>query len=366
MGPQPAFPVSVENCEDAAGIRAGAYVPHTTHNVRATRIGRGTVPSARIEHSSGIDTRYRVRNVFYLVKAAAVAPCLVVFAAPSSAQDIEPRSYSNAPIGVNFLIAGYAYTRGGLSFDSSLPITNVHLQTSNAVAAYARSLDLWGTSGKFDVIVPYSWLSGTAEYAGDSVRRVVNGFSDPRFRLSVNLYGAPALTLNEFRDYRQDLIVGASLQISAPWGQYDSERVVNLGTHRWWFKPELGVSKAEGPWTLELSAAATFYTDNNNFYGGNERSQDPVYSSQAHVIYGFQSGAWLSVDATYFAGGRTTVNGVLDDNLQQNWRFGGTLAFPLDVRNSIKLYASSGVSARTGNNFDLLGIAWQYRWGAGI
>jgi len=304
--------------------------------------------------------------MFYLVKAAALAPCVVVFAAPSSAQDIEPRSYSNAPIGVNFLIAGYAYTRGGLSFDSSLPITNVHLQTSNAVAAYARSLDLWGRSGKFDVIVPYSWLSGTAEYAGDSVRRVVNGFSDPRFRLSVNLYGAPALTLNEFRDYRQDLIIGASLQISAPWGQYDSERVVNLGTHRWWFKPELGVSKAEGPWTLELSAAATFYTDNNNFYGGNERSQDPAYSSQAHVIYGFESGAWLSVDATYFAGGRTTVNGVLDNNLQQNWRFGGTLAFALDVRNSIKLYASSGVSARTGNNFDLLGIAWQYRWGAGL
>ena len=303
--------------------------------------------------------------MFYLVKAA-VALCLVVFAAPSSAQDIEPRSYSNAPIGVNFLIAGYAYTRGGLSFDSSLPITNVHLQTSNAVAAYARSLDFWGKSGKFDVIVPYSWLSGTAEYAGDSVRRVVNGFSDPRFRLSVNLYGAPALTLNEFRDYRQDLIVGASLQISAPWGQYDSERVVNLGTHRWWFKPELGVSKAKGPWTLELSAGATFYTDNNNFYGGNERSQDPAYSSQAHVIYGFESGAWLSVDATYFAGGRTTVNGVLDNNLQQNWRFGGTLAFALDVRNSIKLYASSGVSARTGNNFDLLGIAWQYRWGAGL
>src|SRR5205814_3478107 len=141
--------------------------------------------------------------MFDLVKAAAVAPCFVVFAAPSSAQDIEPRSYSNAPIGVNFLIAGYAYTCGGLAFDSSLPITNVHLQTSNAVAAYARSLDFWGKSAKFDVIVPYSWLSGTAEYTGDTLNRVVNGFNDPRFRVSVNLYGAPALTLKESRDYRQ-------------------------------------------------------------------------------------------------------------------------------------------------------------------
>ena len=60
------------------------------------------------------------------------------------------------------------------------------------------------------------------------------------------------------------------------------------------------------------------------------------------------------------------MNGAQDDNLQQNWRLGGTLALPVDVRNSVKLYASSGVSARTGNNFDLLGIAWQYRWGGGL
>jgi hypothetical protein len=298
--------------------------------------------------------------------AAVVAGALLAWGAAASAQDIEPRSYSNAPVGVNFLVAGYAYTRGGLSSDASLPITNVHLQTSNAVVAYARSLDFWGKSGKFDVIVPYTWLSGSAEYAGDTVSRVVNGFGDPRFRLSVNFYGAPALTLKEFKDYRQDLIVGASLQISAPWGQYDSERIVNLGTHRWWFKPEAGISKAVGPWTLELTAAATFYTDNRDFYGGNVREQAPIYSTQVHAIYSFLSGVWTSLDATYFAGGRTTVNGALDNNLQQNWRVGATAAIPVDLRNSIKLYASSGVSARTGNNFDLLGIVWQYRWGGGL
>ena len=87
---------------------------------------------------------------------------------------------------------------------------------------------------------------------------------------------------------------------------------------------------------------------------------------QGHVIYGSRSGIWGSLDATYFTGGRTTVNGVRKDDLQQNWRLGGTLAFPVDVRNSVKLYGSSGVSARTGNNYDLIGIAWQYRWGAGL
>jgi hypothetical protein len=282
------------------------------------------------------------------------------------AQDIEPRAYSNAPIGVNFLIAGYAFTEGAVPFDAALPIKNAQLRTSNAVLAYARVLDLWGRSGKFDVIVPYTLLSGTAEVAGHPFERKVDGFADPKFRLSVNLYGAPALTLKEFQDFEQDMIVGASLQVSVPAGQYDDSRVVNIGTNRWSFKPEIGISQAMGPWTLELQAAATFFTDNDDFFAGNTRSQAPIYSLQGHAIYGFRSGIWASLDATYFTGGRTTLNGVEGNDLQQNWRLGGTLAFPVDVRNSVKLYVSSGVSARTGNSYDLIGIAWQYRWGAGL
>ena len=84
------------------------------------------------------------------------------------------------------------------------------------------------------------------------------------------------------------------------------------------------------------------------------------------MIYGFASGMWGSFDLTYFAGGRSTLNGTLSNDLQQNWRLGATLAFPVDIRNSIKLYASSGGAARTGNNFDPLGTAWQNRWGGGV
>jgi hypothetical protein len=298
--------------------------------------------------------------------AVLAAGVLIGFASPARTQDIEPRAYSNAPIGVNFLIAGYAYTRGGLSFDSAVPITNAHLNTSNAVLAYATVLDLWGKSAKFDAIVPYVWMSGTADYQGQPVQRTVDGFGNSAFRLSINLYGAPALTLKEFAAWEQDLIIGASLRVSPPWSQYDAGRLINIGTNRWSFKPEVGMSKAVGPWTVEVQAAATFFTDNDEFFGGNTRSQDPLYSLQGHVIYGFRSGIWASLDATYFTGGRTTVSGVLNNDLQQNWRVGGTLAFPVDRANSIKFYASSGVSARTGNSYDLIGVAWQYRWGGGL
>jgi len=291
---------------------------------------------------------------------------LAAAAATARAQDIEPRSYSNAPVGVNFLIAGFVHTKGGVSFASDTGITNPDMKTNSALFAYARAFDLWGMSSKFDAIVPYTWLDGSAEYRGQAVERRVDGQLDPRFRLSVNFYGAPALELPDFRNYKQDLIVGASLQVSVPVGQYDETRIVNLGTNRWFFKPELGISKALGPWTLEGAVAATVYTDNKDFYNGHTRSQKPIYSTQAHLIYGFDSGVWASLDATYFAGGRTTLDGVRGDDLQKNWRLGATLALPVDIHNSIKFFASSGVSARTGNNYDLIGVAWQYRWGGGL
>jgi hypothetical protein len=293
-------------------------------------------------------------------------PALLAGITAAGAQDIEPRSFSNAPVGVNFLIVGYAFTRGGASFDPAVPITNPKFTTSSTVLAYARVLDLWGMSGKFDAIAPFTWLSGTAEHAGRPVARQVNGLDDARFRLSVNFLGAPAMSLQEFASYKQNWIVGGSLQVSVPTGQYDDTRLVNLGTNRWFVKPELGVSKALGPLTLEFTTSATVYTANTNFFGGNTRTQDPIYALQSHAIYNFGSGIWISGDATYFAGGQTAINRRRDEDLQQNWRFGTTVSFPLDRLHSIRLYASHGAYARTNNNYDLIGIDFQIRFGGGL
>lgn len=295
---------------------------------------------------------------------ALVMAALAAFASAARAQDIEPRAYSNAPIGVNFAIVGIVRTDGDLP--DTLPVTNADLDSTSLVVAYARVLDFGGKSGKFDVIVPYTRLSGEADYLGDHVERKITGFGRPAFRVSINLHGAPALSLREFRGWKQDLIVGASLQVSPPWGQYDGSKVVNISSNRWTIKPEIGISKASGPWTLEAQAAVLFFTDNDDFFGGNTRSQDPIVALQGHAIYAFGSGQWMSIDATYFAGGRTEINDTPRNDLQQNWRFGLTFALPLGRLDSIKFAVSSGVSARTGNNFDAIGIAWQHRWGGGL
>ncbi len=193
----------------------------------------------------------------------------------ATAQDLEPRAYTNTPIGLNFLLAGYVYQEGEVATDPSLPFDDASLHVHSAVLAYARSLSLLGKSAKVDIIVPYSWLDGSATFQGESVERIVDGFADPRFRLSVNLYGAPALALDEFANYRQDVIVGVSLQFSPPLGQYDPDKLVNIGSNRWTFKPEIGISKAFGPLILEVAPSMILYTDNDDFLGDKVREQDP-------------------------------------------------------------------------------------------
>ena len=182
---------------------------------------------------------------------------------------------------------------------------------------------------------------------------------------SINLFGAPALSVKEFANYKQDLIIGVSFQVSAPLGQYDDTKLLNLGNNRWSFRPELGISKAWGPWTLEIAPSVTFFTDNPDFFNGKNFAQAPLYLVRGSLLRNFESGAWISLDGLYFTGLRTTVNGVKGDNEQENVRTGLTLALPIDRQNSVKLNASTGIYTRTGSQFSLLGIAWQYRWGPG-
>jgi len=303
--------------------------------------------------------------VKFLAKFLVTSPFLVFAATHACAGDIEPRAYVNTPVGVNFLLAGYAYSEGGLS-TNALPIEDAVLKINTEVLAYAHTLDAWGNSAKFDVIVPYSDLSGSALVAGQPRERKVSGLHDPRFRFSVNFYGSPALSLQEFSNYKQDVLIGASVQVSAPVGQYDSSRLINLGTNRWFIKPDIGISKAFGALTLELSEGVTFFSKNDDFFGGNSLEQAPLSTTQAHLTYDFGRGVWGALDAVYDYGGRTTVNGVRGDDVQSNSRFGATLALPVNKNNSIKFYASTGVSTRTGSDYDLGGIIWQYRWGGGL
>lgn len=282
------------------------------------------------------------------------------------AQDLEPRAYANAPVGMNFLLVGYQYSEGGLLFDPAVPITDANAVVNMGLLAYVRTLDIAGKSAKAGVLLPYADLYADGYVDGEFRTREDTGLVDPAFYFTMNLYGAPALSVKEFKDYQQDTIIGFTFKLTAPLGVYDNDKLINIGTNRWSFKPEFGISQAIGRWTFDAAAAAVFYTDNNEFDNGKTRQQDPIYSAQGHIIYSFPRNIWAAVSATYYTGGRTTIDGVTKNDLQQNWRTGFTVALPINRNNSLKIFGNSGVSTRTGTDYDSLGIAWQYRWGGGF
>jgi len=282
------------------------------------------------------------------------------------AQSIEPRAYSPAPVGTNFALIAYSGSRGAIPTDPDLPLSDIDIKVQAALLGYARALNLFGKSAKVDMIIPFARLQGKATFLGAPVERDVKGLGDPLARLTILFHGAPAMSPAEFRNYRQDLLLGASVQVSIPIGQYDEDKLLNLGNHRWAVKPEVGASKSWGRWTVEAAGGATFFTANTEFFGGHKRSQKPIYAAQSHLIYNIAPGMWVAANLSWFAGGRTSIDGVPDRNLQKNWRAGVIFALPLSRRFSLKTNASTGVSTRTGNNYDLYGIALQYRWGAGL
>lgn len=303
-----------------------------------------------------------------MVHGVARAVCKVLLLAPVACalgQSMEPRAYANLPVGLNFLLAGYAYSEGDVGFDASVPLQDGRTRVHALPLAYVRSLDVLGRAGSVALLLPLVRLHASATVDGTTgVSRDVSGLADPALRLAVNFHGAPALSPAEFAAYRQDLIVGASLSVTAPLGQYDADRLVNIGSNRWSVKPELGVSQALGRWTAELAAGVTWFTRNDEYFNGNTREQDALYSVQAHVTRQLERGAWVALSATYYEGGRTVINGVARDDRLAGSRLGLTVSLPLDRQNSVKLSAHSGLYARTGSEFVGAGVIWQHLWGA--
>ena len=280
----------------------------------------------------------------------------------ASAQELEPRTYSASPIGTNFIDVGYTRLTGDVLTDPSLPISNVQATINTYALSYVRSFGVAGHSASLAIGLPYvdGNLSGNVIDAPTQITR--SGMADMKLRFGFNLIGSPALTREEFAVHAPTASLGVSLTISAPTGQYMPDRLVNISTNRWSFKPEIGISKPMGDWFLEASAGVYFFTTNDNFHGGNVRSQDPLATVQLHGGYTFHPGFWIAADIGFVDGGGTTLNGVSKSDRQSNSRYGLTLSAPLARSWSAKIALSNGLVTRIGGNYKSITLAVQYRW----
>jgi len=303
-----------------------------------------------------------MKQVAVLISFCLTLTMIFAIAGTAQAQQLEPRAYSPAPIGLNFLGLGALYTTGGVVTDPASPIQNVQARVYTAAPYYGRTFGLFGRLANVTVTTPFAEANahGDVQTVGRSIDR--SGLLDPQVRFAVNLFGGPALTPREFRQHKLETTLGASVTVIAPYGQYDSAKLINLGTNRWACKPELGLSHPAGDWTFEFYAGVWLFEANDKFFGGQVRRQDPLASYQAHIVYEMRPRLWAAADFTYYAGGETSLNGQPQNDRQGNTRGGMTLSFPVKQDQSLKLTWSRGVSVRVGSNFDTFGVVWQLLW----
>jgi hypothetical protein len=288
-------------------------------------------------------------------------PLVLGIAAPGAAQDLEPRAYSPSPIGTTFVVVSATRSAGGVFTDTSSPITDVEATVGVLGLALGHSFSLAGKQALVLGVVPIAWGEATGSIGEDRRSASRRGLGDSRVKLSTILTGSPAMRPAEFAKAPRRTIVGVSLTVGAPTGQYDSTKLVNLGAHRWGFKPEVGMSYPAGRWTLDAYASVWLFTDNDAYYPGSSiRHQDAIKALQGHVSYTLGRRTWIAVNGTWYSGGQSRIDGVGKEDLQRNSRIGATLALPIGTRQSFKVAYSAGATTRVGADFRTLTFAWQY------
>jgi hypothetical protein len=293
-----------------------------------------------------------------------LAPLTVLMLAVSTprlaAQELEPGAYTVSPVGINVLNLSYVFNTGDVTFDPSLPVEDGSARIHTGSFAYARSASLAGRSATFLVAFPLVGGHVTGKYLGQPAVVDRTGFGDMRVRIGVNLYGEPARRPAEFvKTQRSKLNVGASVMVVLPTGQYDPNRIINLGLNRAAFKPEAAVIRNFERWMFEIYGGAWLFTSNDNFFGGHTRSQDPLLSLQFSLRRTFKTGLWVSGNANFYRGGRTHVDDLAKQDFQSNSRIGTTVSMPLTRRNAFRFAVSQGAYTTIGADF--LGVSMSFQ-----
>ena len=283
------------------------------------------------------------------------------------AQDLEPRRWSHLPTGKNFVGGGYSYTEADIFFDPVLRIEDVELEMHSWALKYIRTFELFQKSARIGLVQSYQegrW-SGLVDGVPSSVKRC--GLSDSILRLAINLYGAPPLEGQEFVAYRAamdvETIVGTALLVEFPTGDYRDDKLINLGTNRFTFRPQFGVVHKHGKWALELTGEVSLYTDNDDFFNGNRLETDPFYSLQSHLMYNFHPGLWAAVSAGYGYGGESSINGVDNDDRRENLSWAFSMGCPITRRLAAKaVYLGTRGQETVGMDSDSVALIFSFWW----
>lgn len=282
------------------------------------------------------------------------------------AQDLSPRAYVITPLHSNAIVLTYSFYSGGIQLDGAAPITNATGRYHVSVLSYYHSFGLLGRSANVNASFPYAVGNFQANVAGVQQQIYRSGLLDLAARVSVNLRGGPSMPIQEMRKWKQKTLLGVSLKVVAPTGQYDPTKLVNWSANRWAFKPEFGYSRRRRNLLLDGYAGVWFYTANPRFYSPPipvRQTQEPIGSFEGHLSYDLKPRLWFSLDGNFWFGGVTSLTGIANPATRQTGsRIGATASLPLSKTQSVKVSYNDGAYIRFGGNYQSVSLAWQYSW----
>jgi hypothetical protein len=282
----------------------------------------------------------------------------------SYAQFTDPRYYDNTPVGVNQIELDYAYGRANASVDTSLTVEGAKLNLNQGTLRYTRYFSLFHRTAWAQALVPIASLNGSV--SGTNIDRSIIGAGDSSYELVTLLWGGPALGVAQFANYRATTSVGVSITITAPTGLYNADKVLNLGSDRWSFKPEIGISHPFGPkqrWVVDAHANASFFTADTSYQGREILRQQALPGLEGHISYAFTPNLWAAFDTRYSFRGDTSINGIDQHNGQQNFALGTEMNVSLSPRNTLVFVFAKNLVHQNGPAYTGFSLKYIYSWG---
>ena len=276
------------------------------------------------------------------------------------AQEMDPRAYANLPKDMNVLVAAYALARGHVLADPSLPIKDFKITSHNFAIGYVHTFGLVNKLARVNVVLPFVSMAGQLQFRGQDTSGSRTGFGDARVQFAINLIGSPALTAKDFRSYTQKTVVGIGLVTSIPTGLYYADKTINIGTNRWAFKPEIGISRRFKHLYADGYIGIWLYTNNTKYQSSKLLQQEPVVSAQLHASYYFKNKMWVGINSTWFDGGQTTINNTNYGDRLDHWRIGASWGVPVAKQQAVKLQFHFSAHTNYGQNYKLIALSYQY------
>jgi hypothetical protein len=295
-----------------------------------------------------------------------IAVALVSVSDRGYAQFTEAHSYDNAPVGVNEVELAYAYAHSNASIDTSLVVAGAKFNLNQGTITYTRYFGFLHRVSWLEASVPIAGLGGSV--SGTNIHSSATGAGDSSYAVTALLKGGPALSVAQFEEYRPTTTVGVSFTVTAPTGSYNANKLLNLGTDRWSFKPEIALSQpfgSEQKWQCDLYAHAYFFTDNTSYHGVEVLRQQPLPGLEGHVSYFFVHNAWASIDTLYSFRGETVVNGVKQNDAQTNFALGSEVNVSLNRQNSLVFQFAKALVHHNGPSITGFAVKYTYSWGKG-